>query len=197
MARALLAHHSFTLAYARKLSLFSSLLGVYQRQVPTVRGATLHDMSMFHRRYTTWASMMVYRMRAHGQWLNRSMEEVGRLYDRAFHSTSWAICHSYATMLCTQHQEAYGPAGDQRRQKFSPLVSSVQGTPPYAHVGPLGHCYPSLVGGGILAYFGVICIAYPNVLCGMSNALPVKSSSWETKLTPEDFFELDPSNLCP
>ena len=31
MALTLLAHHSFTLACAPKLSLFSSLLGVYQR----------------------------------------------------------------------------------------------------------------------------------------------------------------------
>ena len=43
MAQALLAHHLFTLAYAPKLSLFSSLLGVYQRQVRTIGGATLHQ----------------------------------------------------------------------------------------------------------------------------------------------------------
>ena len=87
MARALLTHHSFTLAYAPKFSLFSSLLGVYQRQVRTIGGATLHHMSMSHQRYIEWASMMVYRMRAHEQWLNRSMEEAARLYNRAFRST--------------------------------------------------------------------------------------------------------------
>ena len=37
-AQELPAHHSFTLAYAPKLSLFSSLLGVYQRQVRTMGG---------------------------------------------------------------------------------------------------------------------------------------------------------------
>ena len=38
MPQALLAHHSFTLAYAPKLSLFFSLLGVYQRQVRAIGG---------------------------------------------------------------------------------------------------------------------------------------------------------------
>ena len=83
VAQELLAHHWFTLAYAPKLSLFSSMLGVYQRQVHTTRGATLHHVSLSHQMCTTWASIMVYHMRAHEQWLTRSKEEAGR-YDRAF-----------------------------------------------------------------------------------------------------------------
>ena len=51
MARAVLAHHSFTLAYAPKLSLFSSLVGVYELQVRTIGGATLRHISMSHQRY--------------------------------------------------------------------------------------------------------------------------------------------------
>ena len=68
--------------------------------MPTIAGAALHHMSMSHQRYTTWASMMVYRMRAHEQCLNTSMEEAGKLYNRAFHSTSWAIRRSHATVVC-------------------------------------------------------------------------------------------------
>ena len=66
-----------------------------------------------------WASMIVYCMRAHEQWLNMYMEEAGRLYARAIHSTSRAIRHSSVTMVCTHHQEAYALAGDQNRQIFS------------------------------------------------------------------------------
>ena len=145
---ALLTHHSFTLAYAPKLSLFSSLLGVYRRQVRTIGGVTLHHMSMSHQRYTAWASMMVYRMRAHEQWLNRSMEEAARLNDRASRSTSWCICHSHALMVCIHHQEAYTSAGDQKRHIF-PNGQPSPRLPPDEHVGSLGHCYISLAGGGM------------------------------------------------
>ena len=119
MALALLAHHSFALAYAPKVSLFSSLLWVYQGQVRTIAGATLHHMSMCHQKYATWAYMMVYRMRAHKQWLNRSMEEAGRLYHGVFQSTSRAIRNSYTAMVCTHHQEAYTSAGAQKQRMFS------------------------------------------------------------------------------
>ena len=53
MAQVLLVHHSFTSAYPPKLSLFSSLLGAYHRQVRTIGGATLHHMSLSHRTYIT------------------------------------------------------------------------------------------------------------------------------------------------
>ena len=82
-------------------------------------GATLHHMALSHQRYTTWASMMVYRMRAHEQWLNRSTEEAGILYDRAFQSTSRAIRHSHATLVCPRLNEAYASVGAQKRHIFS------------------------------------------------------------------------------
>ena len=99
--------------------MFSSLLGVYRRQLRTIGGAILQHMSLSHQRYTTWASMMVYRMRAHEQLLNRSMEEVGRRYDRAFQSTSRAIRHSHAMLVCSRLNEAYASAGAQKHHIFS------------------------------------------------------------------------------
>ena len=62
--------------------------------------------------------MMVYRMRAHEQWLNRSKEEAGRLYDRAFQSTSRAIRHSHAMLVCSRLNEAYASASAHKRQIF-------------------------------------------------------------------------------
>ena len=119
MVHVLLAHHSFTLAHVPKLSLFSSLLGVYQRQVHTIRGATVHHMSLSHQRYTTWASMMVYRKRAHEQWLNKSMEEAGMLYNTAFQSTSRAIRHSHAMLVCSRLNQAYASVAAQKCHIFS------------------------------------------------------------------------------
>ena len=63
--------------------------------------------------------MMVYRMRAHEQWLNRSMEEASRLYDRAFQSTSRAIRHSHAMLVYSRLNEAYASAGAQKCHIFS------------------------------------------------------------------------------
>ena len=71
----------------------------------------MHHMSLSHQRHTTWASVMVYRMRAHEQWLNRSMEEAGGLYDSAFQSTSRAIRHSHAMLVCSRLNEAYASDG--------------------------------------------------------------------------------------
>ena len=58
-----------------------------------------------------WASMMVYRMRAHEQWLNRCKEEGGKVDDGAFQSTSRAIRPRF--------NEAYASASAHIRQFFS------------------------------------------------------------------------------
>ena len=73
-------------------------------------------MSTSHQKYTAWASMTVYRLRAHEPWLNTSMEEAARLYDRG--STSRSICHSHAMMFCKHHQEVYTSASDHKGRIF-------------------------------------------------------------------------------
>ena len=80
MARALLAYHTCTLSYLPMLTLITTLLGVYHRQARTIGGATLHHASMSHHKYMTWASMMIYRIRAHEQWHHTCMTEAERLY---------------------------------------------------------------------------------------------------------------------
>ena len=51
--------------------------------------------------------MMVYRMRAHEQWLRTWMGEAERLYRAAFSSTSRSIQSSYAALVPSHHREAY------------------------------------------------------------------------------------------
>ena len=91
MARALLAYHTYTLSYLPTLTLITTLVAVYQRQTRTMGGATMHHASMSHQKYMTWASMMIYPIRAHEQWLHTCMTEAGRLYRATFSGTSRSI----------------------------------------------------------------------------------------------------------
>ena len=127
--QALLAHHWFTPAYAPKLSLFSFLLGVYQQQVRTIEAAILHHMSLSHHGHTMWSSMMVYRMRAHEYWLSTPMEQTGRLYDRAFHTTSRTIRHWHATLVSPRLNEPCASAVPKNTTSFpngEPFARSVR-----------------------------------------------------------------------
>ena len=122
MARALLAYHTYTLSYLPTLTLITTLLGVYQRQTRTIGGATLHHASMSHQKYMTWASMMIYRIRAHEQWLHTCMTEAERLYRATFSSTSQSIRASYVELIHSRHRAAYESAGALKRQIHSQYV---------------------------------------------------------------------------
>ena len=122
MARALLAYHTYTLSYLPTLTLITTLLGVYQRQTRTIGGATLHHASMSHQKYMTWASMMIYRIRAYEQWLHTCMTEVERLYRATFSGTSRSIRASYVELIHSRHRVAYESAGALKRQIHSQYV---------------------------------------------------------------------------
>ena len=122
MARALLAYHTYTLSYLPTLTLITTLLGVYQRQTRTIRGATVHHASMSHQKYMTWSSMMIYRIRAHEQWLHTCMTEAERLYRATFSGTSQSIRASYVELIHSRHRAAYESAGALKRQIHSQYV---------------------------------------------------------------------------
>ena len=80
----LLGFHSFTLSYTSTYSLIHVLWGVNQRQVSTIGEATLHMVSMSHQRYVAWATMCMYCMRGHEQWLRASLTSGEDLYKVSF-----------------------------------------------------------------------------------------------------------------
>ena len=122
VARALLTYHIYTLSYLPTLTLITTLLGVYQRQTRTIGGATLHHASMSHQKYMTWASMMIYRIRAHEQWLHTCMTEAERLYRATLSGTCRSIRASYVELIHSRHRAVYKSAGALKRQIHSQYV---------------------------------------------------------------------------
>ena len=90
--------------------------GVYQCKTRTIGGATLHHASMSHQKYMTRASMMIYRIRAHEQWLHICMTVAERLYRATFSGTSRSIRASYVEPIHSRHRAAYESAGALKRQ---------------------------------------------------------------------------------
>ena len=123
MARALLAYHTYTLSYLPTLTLTTTFLGVYQRQARTIGGATLHHASMSHQKCMTWASMTIYRIRAHEQWLHTCMTEAKRLSRATFSGTSRSIRAWSIEPIQFRHRVAYESSGAVKRQIHSHCVS--------------------------------------------------------------------------
>ena len=88
MATDVLAFHSFTLSYTSVYSFIHVLWGVQRRQVYIIGWATLHMVSMSHQRYVAWATMCMYCMRGHEQWLRASLASVEGLYNISFRRTA-------------------------------------------------------------------------------------------------------------
>ena len=122
MAGALLAYHTYTLSYPPTLTLITTLLGMYRRRTRTIGGATLHHASISHQKYMTWASMMIYCILAHEQWLHTCMTEAARLYRATFSGTSRSIRASYVELIHSRHRAAYESAVALKRQIHSQYV---------------------------------------------------------------------------
>ena len=118
MAADLLAFHSFTLSYTSAYSLIHVLWGVYRRQVSTIGGATLHMVSMSHQRYGAWATMCMYCMRGHEQWLRASLASVEDLYNVSFRRTARVTRTIWHNVLLSRARALWEEAASSRRAYF-------------------------------------------------------------------------------
>ena len=118
MAADQLAFHSFTLLYTSAYSLIHVLWGVYQRHISTIGGATLHMVSMSHRRYVAWATMCMYCMWGHEQWLRVSLASVEDLYNVSFHRTARVTRTMWHNVLLSRARALWDEAASSWRAHF-------------------------------------------------------------------------------
>ena len=124
MAADLLAFHSFTLSYTLTSSLIHVLWGVYRRQVSTIGGATLHMVSMSHQKYVAWATMCMYYMRGHEQWLRASLTSVEDLYNVSFRRAARDTRAMWHNVLLPLTRALWEEAASSRRIYFSECRSA-------------------------------------------------------------------------
>ena len=108
--------HSYAHSYLPTLSLHVQLCAVYTRQVQTIGGAILHHLATAHQRYINWATMVVYSMRAHNQWLHMACQGVEQVYFASFQKVSrglWGVYEAKLREFCYHHYDRA------RREKFT------------------------------------------------------------------------------
>ena len=124
MATDLLAFHSFSPLYTSTHSLIHELWGVYQRQVSTIGGATLHMVSMSHQKYVVWATMCVYYLRGHEHWLRKSMTSVEDFYHASFRRAARDTRAMWQDVLLSFIRALWEEAASLLRAYFSQCYSA-------------------------------------------------------------------------
>ena len=111
-------------AYTSTYSLIHVLWGVYRRQVCTIGGATLYMVSMSHQRYVAWATICMYCMRGHEEWLHASLTSFEDLYHVSLRRTARDTRAMWHNVLLSRTHALWEEAASSRRAYFSKCCSA-------------------------------------------------------------------------